>query len=103
MSGKVARLLGGLVSDQALIAGGRVAADPLAVLGDDALAVGELPPPGDAFWQHAGESAVYRPRKVSTTVRIDADVLLWLRGDGKGYQSRLNGILREAMLAALGC
>jgi hypothetical protein len=33
-------------------------------------------------------------------VRIDADVLAWLRAQGKGYQSRINAILRREMLAA---
>jgi uncharacterized protein (DUF4415 family) len=36
--------------------------------------------------------------KQQLTVRIDADVLAWLKGQGKGYQSRLNEILRSAML-----
>jgi BrnA antitoxin of type II toxin-antitoxin system len=35
-------------------------------------------------------------------VRIDADVLAWLRAQGKGYQSRINAILRREMLAATG-
>jgi uncharacterized protein (DUF4415 family) len=33
-------------------------------------------------------------------VRIDADVLAWLKSQGAGYQTRLNAILRRAMLAA---
>lgn len=36
-------------------------------------------------------------RKRSTTVRLDADVLYWLKSKGRGYQTRLNAILREAM------
>jgi len=32
------------------------------------------------------------------TVRLDADVVAWLRRQGKGYQTRLNRVLREAML-----
>ena len=40
----------------------------------------------------------YRPLKQQLTVRIDADVVAWLKGQGKGYQSRLNQILRTAML-----
>lgn len=43
----------------------------------------------------------HRPTKTSTTVRIDSDVLHWLRAHGKGYQSRLNAILRREMLASL--
>lgn len=39
----------------------------------------------------------YRPIKKSLTIRIDADVLAWVRGQGKGYQTRINGLLREAM------
>jgi uncharacterized protein (DUF4415 family) len=41
---------------------------------------------------------LYKPVKQATTVRLDADVLLWLKSQGKGYQTRLNSILREAML-----
>jgi uncharacterized protein (DUF4415 family) len=33
---------------------------------------------------------------------VDSDVLLWLKSKGKGYQSRLNLILREAMLREIG-
>ena len=42
----------------------------------------------------------YRPVKEMTTVRIDADVLHWLRSQGKGYQTKINAILRKEMLAA---
>ena len=38
--------------------------------------------------------------KQQITARIDADVLDWLKSGGKGYQSRLNAILRREMLAA---
>jgi len=50
---------------------------------------------------NAALNSLYRPKKTSTTVRIDADVLLWLRAQGKGYQSRINAILRHAMIASL--
>ncbi len=33
--------------------------------------------------------------KVSTTVRFDADVLEYFRADGKGWQTRINDVLRE--------
>ena len=41
----------------------------------------------------------YRPIKETVTVRLDADVLHWLKKSGKGYQSRLNAILRKEMTA----
>jgi uncharacterized protein (DUF4415 family) len=42
----------------------------------------------------------YRPVKEMTTVRIDADILHWLRSQGQGYQTRINAILRKEMIAA---
>jgi len=43
----------------------------------------------------------FRPIKKQTTVRIDADVLAWLRSKGAGHLSRINEILRERMVADL--
>lgn len=37
------------------------------------------------------------PTKVSTTVRLDADVLEYFRATGPGYQTRINDALRQAM------
>ena len=39
----------------------------------------------------------YRPVKESLTIRVDADVLAWVKSSGKGYQTRINTYLREAM------
>ena len=33
-------------------------------------------------------------RKAQLTVRIDSDVLSWFRGQGRGYQTRINAILK---------
>lgn len=41
----------------------------------------------------------FRPVKKQITARLDADVLAWLKAGGKGYQSRMNAILRQAMLS----
>jgi uncharacterized protein (DUF4415 family) len=35
--------------------------------------------------------------KRQLTIRLDADVLVWLKGQGKGYQTRINHILRVVM------
>ena len=45
-----------------------------------------LPPPSE-----------YRPNTEQVSVRMDADVLQWLRGKGKGYQAKLNNLLRTCM------
>ncbi len=44
---------------------------------------------------------LYRPVKQQLTTRLDADVVAWLKSQGKGYQSRINAILRREMLASL--
>jgi uncharacterized protein (DUF4415 family) len=44
---------------------------------------------------------LYRPRKAKVNCTLDADVVAWLKKDGKGYQTRMNAILRKAMLSAL--
>lgn len=42
------------------------------------------------------------PVKVSTTIRIDADVLEYFRAGGPGYQTRMNEVLRAAKERAQG-
>jgi uncharacterized protein (DUF4415 family) len=48
-------------------------------------------------WSGAVVGKFYRPVKEAVTVRLDADVVHWLKRDGKGYQTRLNAILRREM------
>jgi uncharacterized protein (DUF4415 family) len=40
----------------------------------------------------------FRPIKKAVQIRLDADVLAWFKAYGKGYQSRINAVLREVML-----
>jgi hypothetical protein len=37
------------------------------------------------------------PAKQQLTIPLDADVLIWLKANGRGYQTRINCILRAAM------
>ncbi len=39
----------------------------------------------------------YRPKKTSVTIRLDADVVAWLKATGEGYQTRINAYLRQLM------
>jgi uncharacterized protein (DUF4415 family) len=81
----------------------------LAELPDETIDCSDIPPLNEEvwkeakrnpfFWQEIGDSGLYRPVKKQTTVRLDADVLVWLRRSGKGWQTRLNAILRDAMAA----
>lgn len=49
-------------------------------------------------WQSAVVGGFYKPVKQQLTLRIDADVVAWFKGQGKGYQTRINELLRHAML-----
>jgi uncharacterized protein (DUF4415 family) len=48
-------------------------------------------------WSGATVGRFFRPIKEPVTIRIDADVLDWLKSTGKGYQTRINQLLRAAM------
>jgi uncharacterized protein (DUF4415 family) len=48
-------------------------------------------------WNGAKVGEFYRPIKQQLTLRIDADVVAWFKGQGKGYQTRINELLRQAM------
>ena len=42
-------------------------------------------------------TTAWPPVKLQLTIRLDADVLAWLKGHGRGYQTRINRILRVVM------
>ena len=44
------------------------------------------------------DARLYKPVKKTVQIRLDADVLEWLKQAGSGYQTRANSILRQAML-----
>ncbi|HZP22055.1 MAG TPA: BrnA antitoxin family protein [Terriglobales bacterium] len=73
----------------------------LAAMPDHTIDLSDIPEATEKFWKNAVRNPWYRPRKQQVTLRIDADVLAWLRRGGKGYQSRLNSLLRTAMLEQL--
>jgi uncharacterized protein (DUF4415 family) len=39
------------------------------------------------------------PVKAQLTIRVDREVLDWFRGQGRGYQTRINALLRAYMEA----
>jgi uncharacterized protein (DUF4415 family) len=71
----------------------------LETMSEDDIDTSDIAPLTEEFWKTAEAGKFYRPIKQATTVRIDADVLAWLKSKGKGYQTRINTILREAMQA----
>ena len=75
--------------------------EALAKRPDSEIDCSDIPELDENFWKNAVQNPFYKPTKQVTTVRIDADVMLWLKAQGKGYQTRMNKILREAMLNEL--
>lgn len=60
----------------------------------------DIPETTSNEWQGASRGPFYRPVKKQLTIRIDADVIEWLKSQGdKGYQARMNDILRNIMLS----
>lgn len=72
--------------------------EALAERPDSEIDFSDIPRLDDNFWKNAIKNPFYKPTKQVTTVRIDSDVMQWLKSQGKGYQTRMNKILRDAML-----
>ena len=73
----------------------------IAALPDSGIDTSDIPQLTEEQWANGVRGRFYRPVKQQITARIDADVLNWLKSGGKGYQARLNAILRREMLAAI--
>ena len=73
----------------------------LAARPDSEIDFSDIPEMTDEEWKSAERGHFYRPVKRQITARVDADVLAWLKSQGKGYQSRINAILRREMLTAM--
>ncbi len=51
-------------------------------------------------WTGAQIGRFYRPKKRPVTMRLDEDVVDWLKAYGPGYQTKANLLLRHAMVSA---
>ena len=65
---------------------------------DSEIDFSDIPELTEEFWKNAIRSPFYRPVKKQVTVRLDSDVIACLRTKGAGYQTRMNALLRSAML-----
>ena len=66
----------------------------LAEMPESEIDYSDIPPVDENFWARAVPNPFFKPVKVHASVRIDSDVLVWLKSQGKGYQTRMNAILR---------
>lgn len=65
---------------------------------DSEIDFSDIPELTEDFFKGAIRNPFYRPVKKQVTVRLDSDVIAWLRRKGAGYQTRMNALLRSAML-----
>ena len=89
-------------SGQPLTAKQRRELAAVAALSDEQIDASDIPELPPSAWKHAVRGRFYRPIKQAVSLRLDADVVAWLKKRGKGYQTRANHILRERMLAEIG-
>ncbi len=67
---------------------------------DEEVDTTEIPPLTKAFFKQA--TLRLPTRKETITMRVDADVLNWFKREGKGYQSRMNAVLKMFVEAQRG-
>jgi uncharacterized protein (DUF4415 family) len=66
----------------------------LATMDDADIDTSDMPELDEAFFRNA---QLVSPTKQPVTLRLDADVLDWFKSEGKGYQTRINKLLRSYM------
>ncbi len=63
----------------------------LAAMPDEDIDYSDIPELGDDFW---ADAEVRTPEKRGIYIKLDDDVVEWMKAQGKGYQTRINAILR---------
>jgi uncharacterized protein (DUF4415 family) len=75
--------------------------DVIAALPDEAIDTSDIPEVTQEEFRRGVREMFYRPIKKPVTMRLDADVIQWLKQDGPGYQTKANALLRKAMMHSL--
>ena len=65
----------------------------IAALQDKDINFSDIPDMGDSFWEKA--KIIHPHAKKQLTVRFDEDVVEWFKAQGRGYQTRMNAVLRS--------
>lgn len=71
----------------------------LSEMSDKEIDTSDIPELDDDFFRRAD---LHLPAKQSVTLRVDSDVLHWFKSKGRGYQTRINKLLRQYMNAHRG-
>lgn len=72
--------------------------DALAALPDDQIDLSDMPELPDMEWRprtfYVGLFPVPGTKKKSVTIRLDEDMVKWFKKQGKGWQTKMNWVLR---------
>lgn len=79
----------------------RKALAAIAAIPDEQIDTSDIPKLTDEQLSNAVRGEMYRPVKKPVTMRLDADVIHWLKSQGPGYQTKANRLLRAEMLRSL--
>ncbi|RKX95475.1 MAG: 3-oxoacyl-ACP synthase [Spirochaetes bacterium] len=60
---------------------------------DEDINYSDIPELDEEFWKNA--VIEYPKKKRPVTIRLDVDILEWFKSMGKGYQTKINAILRS--------
>jgi len=70
----------------------------VAAISEDQIDLSDIPELTEEQLRRAVRGQMYRPVKKPVTMRLDADVIEWLKQGGPGYQTKANALLREEMI-----
>ncbi len=69
-------------------------AKKLAALSDHEIDTSDIPELGKAFWENARVVMPEDRHKTQITAKFDSEVVRWFKKEGRGYQARMNAVLR---------
>jgi uncharacterized protein (DUF4415 family) len=72
--------------------------DAIAAIPDDQIDLSDIAELTADQLSRAVRGQMYRPVKKPVTMRLDADVIAWLKEGGPGYQTKANSLLRKEMI-----
>ena len=62
-------------------------------MNDTAIDYSKIAELGDEFWKNA--QLTMPENKIKVTMRLDPDVMNWFKSQGKGYQTKINAVLKS--------
>ena len=67
--------------------------DRLDRMDDGKIDYSDIPETDEKFWKNA--KLVIPDQKAKISIRLDKDILEWFKAEGKGYQTKINAVLRS--------